>query len=199
MQVLKKGSRGEEVKRLQKLLHLYEDGIFGSITEEAVKAFQREHRLVADGIVGTQTWFMLAQLDRTLKVSKRKIKEIIVHCTATEEGKDFTVADVRKWHLKRGFSDIGYHYLIYRDGSVHEGRDVNLIGAHCTNHNSYSIGVCYVGGYKKGTRTPEQKASLLKLLKDLKAIYPNAKIYGHRDWSSKPCPCFDAKNEYRNI
>ena len=135
----------------------------------------------------------------------RKIDKIIVHCSATPEGKDYSVDTIRKWHLQRGFSDIGYHYIIYRDGSIHTGRDESVIGAHCKGHNSNSIGVCYIGGCAsdgktpKDTRTTEQKQSLVKLLKELKAKYPKASIHGHRDFSSKACPSFDATKEYSSI
>ena len=77
-------------------------------------------------------------------MNTRKIKEIIVHCSATPEGKDYSIDTIRKWHLQRGFADIGYHYIIYRDGSIHTGRDESVIGAHCKGHNSNSIGVCYI-------------------------------------------------------
>ena len=135
----------------------------------------------------------------------RTISEIIVHCAATPEGKNYTVSDINKWHKERGFDEIGYHYVIYLDGSIHEGRDITKVGAHCTGHNSKSIGICYIGGVakdgktSKDTRTPEQKKSLLKLLKELKAVYPNAKIYGHRDFAKKDCPSFNASVEYKNI
>ena len=138
-------------------------------------------------------------------MNTRKIKEIIVHCSATPEGKDYSVDTIRKWHLQRGFSDIGYHYIIYRDGSIHTGRDESVIGAHCKGHNSNSIGVCYIGGVAadgktpKDTRTIEQKQSLVKLLKELKTKYPQASIHGHRDFSSKACPSFDATKEYSSI
>ncbi len=205
MQTIKKGSRGNDVKVLQKLLHLYEDGIFGTITKEAVCDFQRKNGLKADGIVGDVTWAkLLSNIDK-LKKSSRRINEIIVHCSATREGCDYTVADITKWHKQRGFNDIGYHYVIYRDGSIHNGRDVNLVGAHCTNHNAHSIGVCYIGGCKtdgtspKDTRTDAQKAALLSLLKDLRKKYPYAKIHGHRDFANKACPSFDATNEYKDI
>ena len=135
----------------------------------------------------------------------RKINEIIVHCSATPEGKDYSVDTIRKWHLQRGFADIGYHYIIYRDGSIHTGRDESVIGAHCKGHNSNSIGVCYIGGCAsdgktpKDTRTAEQKQSLVKLLKELKAKYPQASIHGHRDFANKACPSFDATKEYSSI
>lgn len=209
METIKKGDRGEAVKTLQRLLHLYEDGIFGNVTMEMVKAFQKAHGLFPDGIVGAKTWAAL--LEGGLCKSKRYIKEIIVHCTATPEGKDCTIEEITREHKRRGFATIGYHYVIYRDGSVHNGRDVNISGAHCTNHNANSIGVCYVGGLEnnpnvpyaklkaKDTRTPAQKASLLSLLRKLKALYPMAKIYGHRDFAPKACPSFDATKEYANL
>lgn len=213
-----KGSKGNKVKELQRLLHLQVDGIFGLLTEEAVKEFQKANGLIVDGIVGDKTWAKLQSQSTTLKLSKRSINEIIVHCTATKEGINFTVADIRKMHLARGFSDIGYHYLIYIDGSVHNGRDVNISGAHCLNHNSHSIGVCYVGGLDfsgraKDTRTKEQKEALTNLIKSLKLLYPKAKVLGHRDTSPdlngdglvepsewiKACPCFDVTKEYIHI
>lgn len=198
--VLKLGSRGNGVKLLQEKLNLKVDGIFGPLTEEAVKDFQRSNGLKVDGIVGANT---LSKLN--LSVNKRNIKEIIVHCSATPEGKDFTVADIKRWHLARGFSDIGYHYVIYRDGSIHTGRDESIIGAHCTGHNTNSIGVCYIGGCvsngktPKDTRTEAQKVSLLRLLSELKKKYPEAKVYPHYKFAAKACPSFNAEEEYKNI
>ena len=198
--VLKLGSRGNDVKLLQEKLNLKVDGIFGPLTEEAVKDFQRSNGLKVDGIVGANT---LSKLN--LSVNKRNIKEIIVHCSATPEGKDFTVADIKRWHLARGFSDIGYHYVIYRDGSIHTGRDESIIGAHCTGHNTNSIGVCYIGGCvsngktPKDTRTEAQKVSLLRLLRELKKKYPEAKVYPHYKFAAKACPSFNAEEEYKNI
>lgn len=201
--LLKKGYKGKDVQTLQRALHLYPDGIFGQLTEEAVKEFQKSKGLKVDGIVGDETWNAICGSD--LMKSKRVINEIIVHCSATKEGQDFTVSDITRWHKQRGFSTIGYHYVIYRDGSIQTGRDVNVSGAHCVNHNANSIGVCYIGGCSsisgtpKDTRTPEQKASMLKLLKDLRRLYPTAKIRGHRDFANKACPSFDATKEYQGV
>lgn len=205
--VLRKGNRGQEVKRLQRLLHLYEDGIFGVLTEEAVKNFQKSNGLYDDGIVGDKTWSKLEECKSNgIIESKREIKEIIIHCTATPEGQDRTVEWLRNLHKSQGWSDIGYHYVIYRDGSVHDGRNVNVVGAHCVGHNAHSIGVCYVGGCAndgkltpKDTRTNAQKAALEILLRKLRTLYPKAKIYGHRDFANRACPSFDAKWEYRYI
>jgi N-acetylmuramoyl-L-alanine amidase len=207
MTILRKGSTGNEVKRLQRLLMVYQDGVFGPITEEAVKAFQNEHGLFPDGIVGEKTWAVLEPKGIILKRSRRRIDLILVHCTATPDGNDYTVDQIREWHKDRGFADIGYHYVIYRDGSVHLGRDVDIIGAHCEGFNSYSIGVCYVGGMSadgkknEDTRTDAQKLALLDLLVKLRQLYPNAQISGHRNYDrkGKTCPNFDARTEYRDI
>ena len=203
----KKGDKGEIVKQIQLALHLLPDGIFGKITEEAVRAFQSDNGLKVDGIVGPATLAKLGiAVAAGMKKSKRTITEIIVHCTATAEGKDYTVDDIRQWHKERGWSDIGYHYVIDRRGHILAGRDVDIIGAHCEGHNAHSIGVVYIGGVSalngkpKDTRTLSQKASLIRCLTELKSIYPQAKIYGHCDFTkSKPCPCFDAKTEYASI
>ncbi len=136
----------------------------------------------------------------------RKITEIIVHCTATPEGRDVSVDTIRRWHVSgNGWSDIGYHYVIALDGTVSAGRPVEQPGAHCAGHNARSIGVCYVGGLAadgrtpRDTRTPSQRRALLGLLRELKKKYPGAAIRGHRDYSSKACPCFDATREYQGL
>ena len=135
----------------------------------------------------------------------RKITDIIIHCSATPEGKSFTVADIDRWHRQRGFAQIGYHYVIYLDGSVHKGRPITQVGAHCQGHNSHSIGICYIGGLAtdnktpKDTRTEAQKQAMLNLLKELRAKFPTATIRGHRDFAAKACPSFDATKEYAHI
>ena len=135
----------------------------------------------------------------------RKIDKIIIHCTATAEGKDFHVKDVDKWHKARGWKGIGYHYLITLDGTIEKGRGENEIGAHTTGQNKNSIGICYVGGLAKDGKTPKdtrteaQKKALLELIIALLIKYPQAKIYGHRDFANKACPSFDARKEYYNI
>lgn len=135
----------------------------------------------------------------------RRIDKIIVHCTATPEGRHVTVEDVDKNHRARKWNGIGYHYLIYLDGSIHPGRPESIIGAHCVGYNKHSIGVCYVGGTQKynvkkekDTRTPEQKDALAKLLMDLHQRYPHATLHGHREFANKACPSFDV-SEYQYI
>lgn len=131
----------------------------------------------------------------------RPINEIILHCSATKEGKNFTIKDIDEWHRQRGFKCIGYHYVIYLDGTVHKGRDESEVGAHCSGHNSFSIGICYIGGLDakgkpKDTRTDKQKAAIKSLVAELKLKYPAAKIHGHNEFANKACPCFDVKKEF---
>ena len=200
MATFKKGSKGKNVTLIQQALGIKADGIFGAQTEEAVKAWQSSHGLDPDGIVGSLTWQTLFPKEEKTKLVKsaRKITEIIVHCTATPEGRNFTVADIRAGHLARGFVDIGYHYVIYLDGSVHEGRSIHQTGAHCTGHNQNSIGISYVGGVAadgktpKDTRTKEQKTALATLLADLCKLYklPVTRIFGHYQFANKACPSF---------
>ena len=138
-------------------------------------------------------------------MNQKDVTRIVVHCTATPEGRNVTVEDVKRWHVdERGWSDIGYHWIIELDGTLKKGRDESKSGAHAKGWNHCSIGVCYVGGCDKNmkakdTRTDDQKITLGCLLHDLRGRYPNAKIIGHRDISQKDCPSFDAKTEYANI
>lgn len=134
----------------------------------------------------------------------REITSIIVHCSATPEGRDVSTEEIRQWHLDRGWSDIGYHYVVELDGTIADGRPVEKVGAHASGHNKNSIGVCYVGGVDsnmepKDTRTNEQAVSLVELIRDLKEQYPEASVIGHRDVSDKACPSFDAQAEYKDI
>lgn len=204
MILAKRGDTGTAVRLIQKLLKIKVDGQFGQLTFEAVEEFQRANGLVPDGIVGAKTWAkMIGMLLHP--TTKRRITEIIVHCTATPEGRDVSVDEIRRWHKQQGWSDIGYHYVVARNGRVEPGRPIDIAGAHCVGHNTHSVGVVYVGGLAadgrtpKDTRTTMQRNELRRLLVALKMIYPEAKIYGHRDFAAKACPSFDAKKEYADI
>lgn len=135
----------------------------------------------------------------------RNIDKIIVHCSATPRGREVTVGEIDSWHRDRGFRQIGYHYVVYLDGSVHPGRPEEMAGAHCLGQNSGSIGVCYVGGVEADGKTPAdtrtyaQRDSLRTLLRSLRKRYPRARIFGHRDFAPKACPSFDATAEYGGI
>ena len=84
-----------------------------------------------------------------------KVMYLILHCAATPEGKSFTAKDIDKMHKQRGFKKIGYHYVIDLDGTIEKGRAENEIGAHCIGYNSKSIGICYIGGLAKDSKTPK--------------------------------------------
>jgi N-acetyl-anhydromuramyl-L-alanine amidase AmpD len=135
----------------------------------------------------------------------RRINMIIVHCSATRSDRRFTVEQLIRCHRDR-FGFTGYHYYITRDGQLYQTRHENLVGAHAKGYNKHSLGVCYEGGLNpqgkpEDTRTPAQKHTLLALLCLLKLEHPEAEIIGHRDLPGvhKDCPCFDAKEEYRDL
>lgn len=136
----------------------------------------------------------------------RKINEIILHCSATPEGKDFKAKDIRKWHKDKGWQDIGYHFVVDLDGTIEEGRDIEKIGSHCLNHNTNSIGICYIGGCDKemnakDTRTQAQKDALLDLVFLLMQHYhlPLSAVKGHYTYAKKCCPCFTNEQFYREF
>ena len=136
----------------------------------------------------------------------RTITLIIIHCSAVGPWQRSSAADIDRWHHDRGFHNgIGYHYVVRRDGSVETGRPLEMVGAHCTNHNKHSIGVCYEGGLDAegrpaDTRTEEQKVALRNLLLQLHERFPKAIITGHNVFNPmKTCPCFDAVKEYKDL
>lgn len=122
----------------------------------------------------------------------RDIHKLIVHCSDTPNDRHVTVDEIRRWHVEgNGWSDIGYHYVIYRNGNLMTGRNTSRNGAHCSGHNHDSIGVCLVG---RDVFTEEHFATLKNLQATLKGFFPTIKPYGHRDFSShKTCPNFDVK------
>lgn len=137
-----------------------------------------------------------------------RIGFIAIHCSATPAtSENIGAADIRNWHRKAGWRDIGYHYVIKRDGTVEKGRPDDMPGAHAPQINNQSISICLVGGsppigspaHKKGLGennfTPAQWASLTRLVRTLHAKHPNAEVLGHRDIRgvNKACPAFDAK------
>lgn len=135
---------------------------------------------------------------------KRKINKIIIHCSATPPDMDVDSKRVDEWHKQRGWSGIGYHFFIKRDGQIEIGRPLEKSGAHTLGENKNSIGICYAGGVDEDmcpedNRTSAQIASFLLLLRLLKNIFPKAIIHGHRDFSSKACPSFDATKEYKDL
>lgn len=129
-------------------------------------------------------------------------REIIIHCSATPEGREVTLQEIDSWHRARGFRKIGYHYLVHLDGRIEKGRAEWEEGAHCRGHNRQAIGICYVGGLTrtenrpKDTRTEAQRLALVSLVSDIRRRRGKLPVYGHCDFAPKACPCFDAYNEY---
>lgn len=134
----------------------------------------------------------------------RYINEIIIHCSDTPPTHDWGAKEITVCHKQRGFRTCGYHYVVRIDGTVEKGRNLSEAGAHCKGFNAHSIGICYIGGrdaagHIADTRTPSQKAALLKLITSLTHLY-RCKTTGHNDHCSyKTCPNFDARKEYGNI
>lgn len=217
MNTIKKGSRGTDVTTLQKKLGIVADGVFGTDTERDVKSWQVRHGLIPDGIVGPSTWSSLGITVR------RPIDAIVIHCTAGAQTQN--ARQVIDYHTRSkaagglGWSVPGYHYIIEPDGNVVNTLSETVPSNGVKGHNDHIINISYIGGIdSKGrgidNRTPAQKAALIRLLKELRPRYPNARIMGHRDIAStdtnhngiidpwervKECPCFDAIPEYSNI
>jgi N-acetylmuramoyl-L-alanine amidase len=148
----------------------------------------------------------------TTKLTADTVKYLVVHSAATQASTDIGVPEITRWHRARGFLEIGYHFVIRRDGTVEPGRAITKPGAHVADHNSHSIGICMVGGLDPNGKaednyTLDQKAALAALLLGLLPQYPKAEVLGHRDLSPdrngdgkvspnewlKDCPCFDVR------
>ena len=136
----------------------------------------------------------------------RIITFIIIHCSAVGPGQVSGFREIDRWHRQRGFKyGCGYHKIIRRDGTIEEGRPLEMIGAHCLHRNQHSIGICYEGGLDVNgnpadTRTEVQKVAMRQLLEDLHEQFPEAVIAGHNVFNPmKACPCFNAMREYADL
>lgn len=128
----------------------------------------------------------------------RPIDRLIIHCAATPPEMDIGVEEIRKWHLERGFDDIGYHHVNRRDGTLEAGRPLDEIGAHVKGYNTGSIGVCLVGGVDVKNKpdanfTITQWDTLREYVKEFKKQYPKATIHGHNEFDNKACPSFNVQ------
>ena len=135
----------------------------------------------------------------------RDLNRIILHCAATREGKDFSVDIIRDWHVKgRGWSDIGYHWVIRLDGSIEVGRPLERSGAHTKGHNKDSVGVCYIGGCDadgkpKDTMNEEQEKAWRMIVLSLRTLYGDLTIHGHNEFANKACPSFTVKEKFADM
>lgn len=131
------------------------------------------------------------------------ITHIILHCSATRVGQDVPVETIDRWHRKRGFDMIGYHYYIDINGVIHKGRELEKVGAHAKGHNVNSIGICYCGGLDTDGETPrdtltfDQQDSMSSLILSLGTVLQQPlKVIGHNDISNKACPSFDVREKF---
>lgn len=155
--------------------------------------------------------------------TKRMINKIIIHCAATYPGQDVGAYEIRRWHLERGYNDIGYHYVIRRDGEIDLGRPLDKAGAHTKGYNSNSVGICLVGGIQDGKGgdanqdgvveewenrqrgapeanfTPAQWAALETLVIKLCEAFPGATVHGHNEFAAKACPSFDVQKWIKTL
>lgn len=133
-------------------------------------------------------------------MSADSVRFLVLHCSASRCNQDYSVEQLRRYHKARGFYDIGYHFYIRKDGTMTQHRKLLEVGAHARPYNRCSIGICYEGGLDEdgkpcNTMTTEQETRLIDLFRNLKILFPKAKIVGHRDLpgtTPKECPCLDA-------
>lgn len=213
------GRRGpntiKAIKSFQKHAELQVDGVAGPMTQAALKeaaapigkhkaepnkaAIENSEALPADK--GRKAVRMSKAKTVVIGRTSRTIKELIIHCTATPEGRDVTMKDVGSWHKQRGWNRPGYHYLVRLNGKIEIGCPIGQRGIHTRGHNTGTVSISYAGGCTKDmkkakdTRTPAQKASMLWLAKALCNDYPINKISGHNQYASKACPSFKVQKD----
>ncbi len=137
-----------------------------------------------------------------LKKSKRNITKIVVHCSATPQGRYHTAQDLHRWHKERGWAGIGYHYVLCTGGALQQGRGINYTGAHAKGYNKNSLAICLIGGTNsehvptENAFTQDQLLFLEAFLIEMHAMYPNAEVLGHRDLPNvtKACPCLEVSD-----
>jgi len=147
------------------------------------------------------------------EIEVKDVEYLVVHCSATKPNQDIGEAEIRQWHINKGWDDIGYHVIIRLDGTREFGRALDVRGAHVKGYNSISLGICMVGGVDAAgnpadTFSDAQKRSLLTTLDALHLLFPRAKVCGHRDFSPdqdrngiieewewmKACPSFSVQD-----
>ena len=162
---------------------------------------------VALEAIGSERQLLAACEDGPLMNGPESVRYLVLHCSATRCDRDYPVEQLLHDHRARGFRTVGYHFYVRRDGTLTQHRRLLETGAHARPYNRCSIGICYEGGLDASgspadTRTPEQRQRLRQLLLQLKRLFPQALVVGHRDLpgtTPKSCPCFDAGAEYGGL
>ena len=136
----------------------------------------------------------------------RTFEAIALHCSATPPSMDLGACVIEKWHVARGWSQIGYHFVLRRDGTVERGRPMHLAGAHVKGHNEYTVGVCYVGGVDENNEpqdnmTDAQHAAFVELVEKLRDVFGPLEVWGHRDFPHvrKACPSFEVVDKFGKL
>ena len=156
--------------------------------------------LALGDIIANEHRLLSSREDGQLMQGPDSVRFLVLHCSATRSDRDYPVEQLLRDHRARGFRTVGYHFYLRRDGTLTQHRHLLEVGAHARPYNRCSIGICYEGGLDPqgrpaDTRTPEQQAALVGLLRKLHRLFPKAALAGHRDLpgaSPKACPCFDA-------
>lgn len=155
---------------------------------------------IGGGKVRSERMLLAKEENGKNMMSADSVRFLVLHCSASRCYQDYSVEQLRRDHKARGFYDIGYHFYIRKDGTMTQHRKLLEVGAHARPYNRCSIGICYEGGLDEqgkpcNTMTTEQEARLIDLFRNLKILFPKAKIVGHRDLpgtTPKECPCLDA-------
>ena len=155
---------------------------------------------IGGGKVRSERMLLAKEENGKNMMSADSVRFLVLHCSASRCNQDYSVELLRRDHKARGFYDIGYHFYIRKDGTMTQHRKLLEVGAHARPYNRCSIGICYEGGLDEqgkpcNTMTTEQKKRLIDLFRNLKILFPKAKIVGHRDLpgtTPKECPCLDA-------
>lgn len=196
-------NRNPLIEPLQAALGLTADGKRGPVTTSAILVAADEGRLTvkpAPAPVEPITSSLILQGSARVPVTG-----IVVHCSATrrdwmaEAGLAAKKAEIRRWHMEdNGWSDIGYHWIIDRDGAMLAGRPERVIGAHVAGHNSGTIGICLIGGHGSAETdafadhfTPAQDRQLRQLILGISMRTRITRVSGHNEWAAKACPGFN--------
>ena len=155
---------------------------------------------IGGGKVRSERMLLAKEENGKNMMSADSVRFLVLHCSASRCNQDYSVEQLRRDHKARGFYDIGYHFYIRKDGTMTQHRMLLEVGAHARPYNRSSIGICYEGGLDEqgkpcNTMTTEQETRLIDLFRNLKILFPKAKIVGHRDLpgtTPKECPCLDA-------
>lgn len=178
------------------------DGRRGSKTDAAILAAADQGRLIVAATVTVAA--KPAQAAMIYQgAARHPVREIIVHCSATQP--DWMadrpiaekVAEIRRWHRANGWNDIGYHWIIDRDGKVLAGRPETVIGAHAVGHNAGTIGICLIGGHGSAETdrfvyhfTSQQDITLRQMIDAISLRTSITRITGHNEYAAKACPGF---------